>query len=72
MSLYAKKSWMVSERVYFNPKDRAHRVRYARFLKSGAWGGPCPFYLEEPYKDIPSMVMAKVAVEFLSSTGSNE
>jgi len=29
------------------------------FMVKTSWGGPCPFILEEPYLDMPSMMKDK-------------
>jgi hypothetical protein len=48
-------------RVLFDPADAAHMMEFAAFVKYKTWRSGCPFYLEEPYTDIPTMLYTKVA-----------
>lgn len=48
-------------RVVFNPADTGHLMEFAAFIKYRNWRAGCPFYLEEPYDNIPAMLNAKVA-----------
>ena len=46
---------------YFDPTDKDHLKIFAGFLKTNAWVSGCPFYLEEPYHDIPDMCKDKIS-----------
>ena len=43
----------------FDPKNKYHITIFKYFLKEKRWGVPCPFLLEEPYLDIPTMLKDK-------------
>ncbi len=59
--MYHVKSYNPQPRIVFDPASHQHRLAYALFLKYNGWKGGCPFLLEEPYGDIPSMINAKIA-----------
>ena len=54
-------------RVLFDPSAYEHRLEYAGFLKYSGWRNGCPFLLEEPYEDIPTMINAKLTEHSLKS-----
>ena len=55
-----------NKRNYFDPKFSDDLEVAKQYLKTGSWGeNGCPFYLEWPYLDIPSMVKDKLTKEFL-------
>lgn len=51
-------------RVKFDPTNVQHMLDYADFLKSNNWRHGCPYYLEDPYTDIPTMIQSKIAQHF--------
>lgn len=54
-------------RRHFNPTNKEDLKVFKSFKKTGTWGGPCPFILEYPYLDIPTMLDRKVCEFALSS-----
>jgi hypothetical protein len=52
---------MHNRRNYFDP-EFPDDIMYAKeFLKTNSWGpNGCPFFLEWPYLDIPSMIKDKI------------
>lgn len=58
--MYRAKSYNPRPRVLFDPSNHEHRLDYASFLKYNNWQGGCPFLLEDPYEDIPTMINAKI------------
>lgn len=65
MNTYTKFTLAPRERVKFNPENKEHVIIFAKFLKDNNWQSTCPFYLEDPYLDIPTMIRAKIA-DFVS------
>lgn len=63
--MYRVKTYNPRPRVVFDPSKHEHRLDYAVFLKYNGWRNGCPFLLEEPYEDIPTMINAKLAAETL-------
>lgn len=63
--MYRLKFYNPRPRVEFNASNHEHRLDYASFLKYNNWKGGCPFLLEDPYEDIPTMINAKITVEAL-------
>ena len=55
----------IKPRELFDPNNKKHLKEYALFLKTQRWKNNCPFYLEDPYMDIPSMINAKLSMHFL-------
>ena len=53
-------TWNINKRRLFEPgsKDDMRIVR--KFLHNMKWEPNCPFYLEWPYLDIPSMLKDKI------------
>ena len=45
---------------YFNPKNLDDLKLFKKFYSKHRWDGPCPFFLEWPYADIPSMMLDKI------------
>jgi hypothetical protein len=43
----------------FDPKNKYHINLLRYFITENRWGAPCPFLLEEPYLDIPTMLKDK-------------
>ena len=53
-------TWNINQRHLFDAssKDDLKMVRY--FLHNNKWESNCPFYLEWPYLDIPTMIKDKI------------
>lgn len=46
----------------FNPSSRKDLAVYKNFIVNGSWGvDGCPFVLEFPYAELPTMVSNKIA-----------
>jgi len=46
----------------FDPSKRKDMMAYAEFVKNNNWGaGTCPFELEWPWLNIPSMLENKIS-----------
>lgn len=56
----------VKPRVLFDPSNRKHMNDFARFVKYNTWGDGCPFLLEDPFGDIPTMIRAKIADYYIA------
>lgn len=61
MTTYTKYTLAPRQRVTFNPENKDHVIDFAKFLKNKNWTNGCPYYLEDPYLDIPTMIRAKIA-----------
>ena len=48
------------QRHQFNPGSKGDMIEARKFFHSGKWEHNCPFYLEWPYLDIPSMIKDKI------------
>ena len=44
-----------AERRQFDPSDRKDLLALKYFKNNGRWKGSCPFFLEDPYIDVPGM-----------------
>ena len=53
-------------RVRFDPNDKKHLHELKYFLENMTWRTECPFYLEDPWEDIPSMCKDKYTSFMLS------
>jgi hypothetical protein len=63
LTTYTKKP-----RIKFNARDKKHCAVAKKFLRDYSWGkNGCPFLLEEPYIDIRSMVLVKLAEAYLKT-----
>lgn len=49
------------QRIQFDPANKSHRDIVKDFLITGSWKYCCPFYLEDPYTNIRSMITEKLA-----------
>lgn len=65
--MYRVKTYNPKPRVIFDPNNHEHRLDYASFLKYNGWRTGCPFLLEDPYEDIPTMINAKITENALKS-----
>jgi len=43
------------ERREFNPSDKRDLVELKHFKVTGKWKSGCPFYLEDPFIEVPAM-----------------
>jgi hypothetical protein len=57
----------VSKREYFDPANEQHLKQLAYFVKNGRWQNGCPFYLEQPYLEIPAMCSNRFLEHSLAS-----
>ena len=63
MKLDAKK-FRVSTHIWnkreFNPASATDLAEYKSFTETNNWGSGCPFVLEWPYHDVPSMIKQRI------------
>ena len=52
-------TWNINQRRIFEPSNKEDLKIVRKFLQNNKWSS-CPFYLEWPYLDIPSMVKDKI------------
>lgn len=50
---------MTNPRREFDPSNKEDQLELAYFMKNSHWRDTCPFYLEYPYADIPTMCLVK-------------
>lgn len=50
----------VYQRHEFDPSSKSDMVVARRFFHNNKWEDGCPFFLEWPYLDIPSMIKDKI------------
>ena len=43
----------------FNPASKKDLLEFKIFKKTGKWKNGCPFYLEDPFIEIPAMCESK-------------
>ena len=43
----------------FNPADKKDLAEFKFFKQKGKWKNGCPFYLEDPFVEIPAMCESK-------------
>jgi hypothetical protein len=43
----------------FNPADKKDLLEFKHFKQKGKWKNGCPFYLEDPFVEIPAMCESK-------------
>lgn len=52
----------------FNVTSKEDLAAFNKFYTKQAWGPEtCPFMLEEPYKNIPSMCIDKIVTQYLKA-----
>jgi len=51
----------------FNPADKKDLLELKYFKQKGKWKNGCPFYLEDPFVDIPAMCESKFTRYMLDS-----
>ena len=44
----------------FNPLSRGDMIEVKKYFRDSKWENGCPFHLEWPYLDIPSMIKDKI------------
>ena len=54
------------ERRRFDPSKKSDLIELKHFLENMTWRDGCPFYLEDPWEDVPSMCKDKYASHMLS------
>lgn len=52
--------------VNFDPNNFNHIKSFEHFLFNNNWKNGCPFELEQPYLDVPSMIKDKIAKHFIA------
>jgi len=66
---------LLSQSVYpkriFNPESPEDLKVFENFTNQLAWHGPCPFYLEWPYEEIPAMIKDKILQKHLGQIIKN-
>lgn len=54
-------NWNISQRRHFVPSNKSDMKLVKTFLTKSSWGNErCPFILEWPYLDIPTMLKQKI------------
>lgn len=48
-------------RVRFDPSNKDHVAELKFFRVNGKWKNGCPFYLEDPFLEIPAMCYQRLA-----------
>jgi hypothetical protein len=51
--------------VEFDANNVDHLNIYDRYRVTNSWGNGCPFYLEWPYTDVPTMIAQKIITRYL-------
>ena len=49
----------------FNPADKKDLLEFKHFKQKGKWKNGCPFYLEDPFVEIPAMCESKFTTYML-------
>jgi hypothetical protein len=49
----------------FNPADKKDLQEFKFFKKNGKWKAGCPFFLEDPFVEIPAMCESKFTTHML-------
>ena len=49
----------------FNPADKKDLQEFMFFKKNGKWKAGCPFFLEDPFVEIPAMCESKFTTYML-------
>jgi hypothetical protein len=63
----------VRQRRYFDVGSTLDIKLVKSFLKNSAWGNTgCPFFLEEPFLNIPDMIRYKITNVFLGIENDKE
>jgi hypothetical protein len=55
------------QRHQFNPSNKGDMIEVRKFFNTNKWDYGCPFFLEWPYLDIPSMLKDKITSYTLKS-----
>ena len=51
----------------FDPRNKKDVMEYKNFLKNSRWVNNCPFFLEEPFLSIPSMIEHTIIMEYINT-----
>lgn len=54
------------QRKFFDPENPRDLQELKFFVENGRWRNTCPFYLEDPWEDIPIMCKDKFTSHMLS------
>jgi hypothetical protein len=57
-----------SPRREFNPASNDDLIELKYFKDKGKWKSGCPFYLEDPFIDVPAMCASKFTDYMLAQT----
>jgi hypothetical protein len=57
-------TWNINQRRLFDPSNKEDMKTVKKYLQGMKWNN-CPFYLEWPYLDIPSMLKDKIVAHTL-------
>ena len=53
-------TWNINQRRMFEPSSKEDMKIVGKFLHNMKWENNCPFYLEWPYLDIPTMLKDRI------------
>lgn len=56
----------VNTRRRFDPANQDDLVQLKHYLETNKWIGPCPFYVEDDWDNIPIMCIHKYATHMLA------
>jgi hypothetical protein len=51
----------------FNPTSSIDLAQYKRFMETSNWESGCPFILEWPYHDVPTMIKQRIVERHLNN-----
>lgn len=57
---------ILRQRRLFDVSKRSDLLEFKYFVENNKWREGCPFYVEYPWEDIPSMCKDKFAAHMLS------
>jgi hypothetical protein len=52
---------------HFDPANLDDLNEYKYFMTTGRWRTPCPFFTEEPYNNVISMIERKIAKHWIDA-----
>jgi len=65
------KKFRVSTHIWnkreFNPTSSTDLAQYKGFMETGSWANGCPFILEWPYHDVPTMIKQRIVERHLNT-----
>ena len=53
-------TWNINQRRMFEPGSKDDMKIVRKFLHDNKWESNCPFYLEWPYLDVPTMLKDRI------------